>query len=627
MKKLSIFAALLLTLGFFSCAEVDNTVNGGDVNNDNKTTIILNDVMYKVDLVGTFAGEVGQEVSLKLGVYDDYDIYGVDFGDGAIHSDTVCYQNGGLLGDDGKTKPGTTHTSTTEFKGTVAGDGIVKVYGNSDVWYANISGGLKPTSLSSEKLTKVVQLWISGVEVDELDLKDLAVLQQFSFTQGSIASVNLSGNPELTNLTINNNTASKFESKLASLDVSKNTKLTYLNVTGASAEKPGLLTTLDLSNNPELTNFYAQYNKLTSVKFAEGVKLSFLNVQNNELTEMDLSGMASVKDIYASDNKLTAIDLSKQTAKATLNLFNNELTELTVPADVKTIDAKNNKIAKVAIKNVTTKLALENNKLTFSNLPTIPAGIASKVNKYTYAPQDTALAVKLNLQVLDLTGEYGPFQGVTDANDKKTAIAFKTGEEDVPAENYQVKDGKVTFLHAYSKINGVLTNEAFPALTLTTQEFAVKTDGTDVETGDAVFYALKEGDSFTSGQVVNVDGFGTITFGEAGEGNKAFEAAVAQTSVEGFAAYTKGNGVNGNKAGGTFYVLKPTKDFKVEVAVVLNSDKAFFIEEDGTALADYNGITKDEKYMGTFAFDAKAGKSYKVYCAGSKLGFYGFSFK
>ena len=95
MKKLSFFAALLLTLGFSSCAEIDNAVSGG---NDGKMTITLNDVTYKVDLVGTFAGEVGQEVSLKLGVYDDYDIYGVDFGDGVIHSDTVCYQNGGLLG-------------------------------------------------------------------------------------------------------------------------------------------------------------------------------------------------------------------------------------------------------------------------------------------------------------------------------------------------------------------------------------------------------------------------------------------------------------------------------------------------------------------------------------------------
>ena len=62
------------------------------------------------------------------------------------------------------------------------------------------------------------------------------------------------------------------------------------------------------------------------------------------------------------------------------------------------------------------------------------------------------------------------------------------------------------------------------------------------------------------------------------------------------------------------------------MAVALNADKSFFIEEDGTALADYNGIKKDEKFYGTFSFAAKAGKSYKVYCAGSKLGFFGFKF-
>ena len=562
MKKLSIFAALLLVFGFTSCTDIDNAT-GNDVD-DGKMTITLDDVMYKVDLVGTFAGEVGQEVSLKLGVYDAYDIYGVDFGDGVIHSDTVCYQNGGLLGDDGMTKPGTKHTSATEFKGTVAGDGIVKVYGNSDVWYANLSGGLVPTALSSEKLTKIVQLWISGAEVEELDLKDLAVLKQFNFTQGSVTSVNLADNPELTSLTINNNTSSKFESKLASLDVSKNTKLTYLNVTGASAEKPGLLTTLDLSNNPELTNFSAQYNKLTSVKFADGAKLTFLNVQNNELAEMDLSGVESVKDIYASDNKLTAIDLSKLTAEATLNLFNNELTELTVPVDAKTIDAKNNKIAKVAIKNVTSKLALENNKLTFSNLPTVPEALATNTNEYTYAPQDTVLAVKLDFQVLDLTGEYGPFQGITDAKDKKTAVTFKAGEVDVPAENYEAKDGKVTFFHVYDKINGVLTNEAFPGLTLTTKEFAIKTYGTDVEEEGTAFFTFVDG-AFTGGSVEAAEGGSNAVDAEIKVASKKanietdyvlikLDKALAKDDVIKITGYRKKD----NDAVGTLYILFET---------------------------------------------------------------------
>ena len=59
---------------------------------------------------------------------------------------------------------------------------------------------------------------------------------------------------------------------------------------------------------------------------------------------------------------------------------------------------------------------------------------------------------------------------------------------------------------------------------------------------------------------------------------------------------------------------------------MLNAAKNFYIEEDGTALADFNGITVDEKKYGTFTCDVKAGSTYKVYCSGSKLGFYGLKY-
>lgn len=149
--------------------------------------------------------------------------------------------------------------------------------------------------------------------------------------------------------------------------------------------------------------------------------------------------------------------------------------------------------------------------------------------------------------------------------------------------------------------------------------------------GDEVKYALSEGDTFTSGQTVEVkdgtDVVATITYGETG-GN-AFSAAVAAeggSSLDGYTAYTAGNGTNGNKPGGTFYTIKPVYNGTINVAVILNAEKAFYIEENGTALTDYNGITKTEKYYGLFEFAVKAGKSYKVYCSGSKLAFYGFTY-
>jgi hypothetical protein len=108
---------------------------------------------------------------------------------------------------------------------------------------------------------------------------------------------------------------------------------------------------------------------------------------------------------------------------------------------------------------------------------------------------------------------------------------------------------------------------------------------------------------------------------------KDFSAAEADNHVDGYTAYTKGNNVNGNKDAGTIYVFMPAVAGNITVAVVLNSGKAFHINEDGTDMAGYEGITVDEKYYGTYTFDVKAGSTYKVWCDGSKLGFYGFEFK
>ena len=108
------------------------------------------------------------------------------------------------------------------------------------------------------------------------------------------------------------------------------------------------------------------------------------------------------------------------------------------------------------------------------------------------------------------------------------------------------------------------------------------------------------------------------------DGGDAFKAAAADGSVDGYTAYTAGNGVNGNKEGGTMYIFMPTIDGSITVAVVLNADKKFHISEDGTDMAGFEGITVAEKYYGTYSFNVKAGSTYKVWCDGSKLGFYGF---
>ena len=138
-------------------------------------------------------------------------------------------------------------------------------------------------------------------------------------------------------------------------------------------------------------------------------------------------------------------------------------------------------------------------------------------------------------------------------------------------------------------------------------------------------YALEAGTgAIPAGTKVSAVSNITLTIGVAGEAD--YEDPSADSHVDGYTAYTKGNGVNGKPESGTQYSFSPQKNGKVSVAVVLNANKSFYILEDGVALSDYNGITVSEKYYGTYEFDVKAGKTYVVYCAGSKLGFYGFDY-
>ncbi len=145
-----------------------------------------------------------------------------------------------------------------------------------------------------------------------------------------------------------------------------------------------------------------------------------------------------------------------------------------------------------------------------------------------------------------------------------------------------------------------------------------------------VTYAIAEGETHTAGEAVTVsdedsEEVVTLTFGFAGGAD--FKAAKKDEGrIEGFTAFTEGNGENGTATSGTTYIISPKYDGTMTVAVVLNANKSFFVEEDGTALADYNGIKADPKYYGTYSFDVKGGSTYNVYCTGSKLGFYGLNY-
>ena len=477
MKKLSLLAAVLLSLGFTACHEVDNPA---PVVDDGRTTITLDGVQYKTDLVATFTGKVGSEVSLTLGVYDRFDIYGVDFGDGEIIADTVCYQNGGLKDENGYTVKW--RKSATKFTGTVAGDGIVKVYGNSNLWYIVATGGLCPTSLDQEKIVHAVQVSITGADVENIELPAMAELTKLTFNNSPLKTIDVSKAKALTSLTINNSKESEYEPQLTAIDLSQNTELAYLSITG-NTKNPGKLTSIDLTKNTKLsgTGLYLQNNALTEVKLGEN-SLTTINLQNNKLTALDTDKLSGLTHLYAANNELTTIDVSKMEKLVWLDVKNNQLEgalDLTPNKKLENIYVNDNQLTGLKVENGVKALYFDNNKMIFSTMPELPASMntSSKIKQFHFAPQNGVVKIALDFDELDLTAETKKKGILAEEADTKFRF-FADDKELVEGTDYTGKDGKFTFLRVYDQVYGVLTTDAYPEVEITTTKFAIKTKGT-----------------------------------------------------------------------------------------------------------------------------------------------------
>lgn len=152
-------------------------------------------------------------------------------------------------------------------------------------------------------------------------------------------------------------------------------------------------------------------------------------------------------------------------------------------------------------------------------------------------------------------------------------------------------------------------------------------DADDVEENLDAQWLVRPNVGFVSGEVRN---FGSMKLTIGATGGADFgvgkDAFSGNSLVSGYSAYTEGNGSNGESATGTFFTFEPQYSGKIETAVILNANKAFYIEEDGTPLSNFNGIKVSDKKYGTYAFNVVGGKTYKMYAAGTKLGFYGFKY-
>ena len=210
------------------------------------------------------------------------------------------------------------------------------------------------------------------------------------------------------------------------------------------------------------------------------------------------------------------------------------------------------------------------------------------------------------------------------------AVVKLTGE--YPGQKLEAADGVYTFTYkAFAAPEMILFNDGGDTNKTPDMGF---TNGRAYKWNTTLkpLFTLEASETnITAGTTLNVvdaagDVVGYFTYGV--EGGADFAAPTARQSDEyaAFVNYTAGNGENGTATSGTVYYIKPIYDGSVTVGVWLNGGKSFYIQEDGTSLAGFDGYKQDYGSGTAFTFNVKGGSTYAVYCTGSKLGFYGFDY-
>ncbi|PJM75551.1 hypothetical protein CSQ87_03775 [Bifidobacterium simiarum] len=110
--------------------------------------------------------------------------------------------------------------------------------------------------------------------------------------------------------------------RLTSINVSQNTQLTVLDV------KNNQLTALDVTRNPRLDSVWVNNNRLSSLNVSRNTALGYLDVSGNRLTALDVTHNRQLQSLKASNNRLTSLNLTNKPIMFDLMVNGNQLSSL-----------------------------------------------------------------------------------------------------------------------------------------------------------------------------------------------------------------------------------------------------------------------------------------------------------
>lgn len=262
---------------------------------------------------------------------------------------------------------------------------------------------------------------------------------------------------------------------MSDIDVSKLSSLYCLTLCGASLEE------IDLSKNPDLTELNMEGNNLSSIDLSHNPKLYSLILANNKLEEIDLSKQNDLGWLVLSDNKFSSFEAPNLSQLYALVLTRNNLTEIDLSyyPSLRQLAVAENQFSNIDMSQHTSMdiVDLSQNKFTLATLP-LPT---SNYMLYTYGNQapvevecvEGHIDLSDMAEIAGVASIYYWFEG---------ELQFYYDEEDnlqlynneyIEGEDFEVEGGVTSFYQSQSAVTGYIYNELFPNIILLTKTIAV----------------------------------------------------------------------------------------------------------------------------------------------------------
>jgi hypothetical protein len=194
-----------------------------------------------------------------------------------------------------------------------------------------------------EALPNLTEINLRGHKLDSINISKNKSLITFYANFNSFKNLDTSGNENLENFAIDNNTV------VPKLDFSKNNSLVSLAIPNIPAggsiggddnsyidisnlisleflDIPSCnFTSVDLSNNIELIELRASFNKLEKIDLKSNNKLKKLYLAGNNLTEIEIQNLVDLEEMFIYSNQLKKLDLTKNIKLKSLHIHGNKL--------------------------------------------------------------------------------------------------------------------------------------------------------------------------------------------------------------------------------------------------------------------------------------------------------------